>query len=54
MRAPKTAILADLCAGEGLQPGLGPPQDQGVDVVGPFIGIHGFQVHDVADDVEFV
>ena len=34
--------------------GDGPAEDEGVDVVGTFVGIDRFQVHDVADDVVFV
>src|SRR5271170_2835585 len=34
--------------------GLGAAEDEGVDVVRALIGVHGFQIHQVADDVVFV
>ena len=36
-----------------LKPRLRPAQDQGVDVVGALIGIDGFQIGHVTDDIEF-
>jgi hypothetical protein len=41
-------------AGEGGDPGLGAAEDQGVDVVGAFVGIDRFEVHHVADHVVLV
>src|SRR5690606_29118284 len=38
---------------EGGFAGDGAAQDEGVDVVGAFIGVDGFQVHRVAHDVQF-
>ena len=39
---------------EGLQSGLGASQYQRMDIVGPFVGIHCFQVHHMADDVKLI
>ena len=39
---------------ESLNARLRPAQDERVDVAGAFIGVDRFQVHDVADDVEFI
>ena len=43
-----------LTRSERLQARHRPAQDKGVDVVGSFVGVDGFQVQDVADDVVFV
>src|SRR5690554_2815675 len=39
---------------EGLNTGLTTAQNQGVDVVGAFVGVNRFQVHNVADNVVFI
>ena len=39
---------------EGLNTGLTTAQNQGMDVVGAFVGVNCFQVHDVADNVVFI
>src|SRR4051812_32135603 len=39
---------------EGLNIGLRPPEDERVDIVRALVGIDGFEVEDVADDVEFI
>ena len=39
---------------EGLDAGLRPSQNEGVNIVGSFIGINGFQVQHMPDDVIFV
>src|SRR5690606_26210237 len=39
---------------EGLDAGLGAAQDEGVHVVGAFVGVDDFQVDQVAGDAEFV
>src|SRR6185369_16466423 len=48
-----TEYLA-LLPSKRLNAGLRAPEDQGVDVVRAFVGVHGFQVHHMADHVEFV
>src|SRR5579862_9380781 len=50
----RQASEAGALAAEGGDAGLGAPEDQGVDVVGALVGVDGFEVHDMADDVEFV
>ncbi len=37
-----------------LQPGLRASQNQGVNIVGAFVGVDGFQVGHVADDMVFI
>lgn len=39
---------------EGSNTSGGTTKDEGVDAIGAFIGVDGFQVHDVTDDVEFI
>ncbi len=39
---------------EGLESSDGSADDKAVDVVSAFVGVDGFQVHDVSDDVVFV
>ena len=39
---------------EGLDIGLCATQDQSVYVVGALIGVYRFQIHHMADDVEFI
>ena len=51
---PPHILAFSSAARERLQPRLRPAEDQGVDVVGAFVGVYGFEVHDVADDVVFV
>src|SRR2546428_13257285 len=38
---------------EGRNPGLGAPEDQRVNVVGPLVRVHRLEVHAVADEVVF-
>src|SRR6266702_403803 len=42
------------CLAERRDPGLRPPEDEGVDVVRALIGVDCLEIHDVADDVELV
>ncbi|MBW4979738.1 hypothetical protein ABWH88_04405 [Marinobacter adhaerens] len=37
-----------------LNPGLGWTQNQGVNIVGAFIGIHHFQIHQVSRHPKFI
>jgi len=37
-----------------LNAGLSTAEDKGMDIVGALVGVHGFQVHHVANDVELV
>src|SRR3954470_18491833 len=39
---------------ECLDAGLRPPEDQGMDVMGPLIGVDRLEIDHVADDVELV
>ena len=39
---------------ERLKPGLGSTKNQGVHVVGAFIGVHHFQIHQVSRHPEFI
>src|SRR5688572_20610186 len=39
---------------ESAEPGLSPPKDEGVDVVGPLVGVDGLEVEHMADHVELV
>ena len=39
---------------EGLNAGLAATQDQGMDVMGPFVGVHGLEVQHVANHRVFV
>ena len=46
--------VAELVGAESLESCDGTAEDEGVDVVGAFVGIDRLQVHDVADDVVLV
>src|SRR5687767_14982032 len=39
---------------EGLDPGLRPPEDEGVDVVRALVGIDNFEIYDMPDHAELV
>src|SRR3546814_16376214 len=41
-------------AGEGLQPGLGATQDQGMTVVGALVGVDRLEVEDVTDHLVLI
>ena len=49
-----TQCCAKLELKEGLNAGLGTAEDEGVNIVGAFIGIHRFKVDHVAHDMELI
>src|SRR2546423_520859 len=48
------AVIVPASVVEGLDSGLRAAEDQRVDVVGAFVGVHHLQVHHVADDAELI
>src|SRR5919106_6713699 len=50
----RRSLVRHFTSGERLDPGLCPAEDQRVDVVRALIGVHDFQVDEVADDAELV